>query len=240
MDNTIRTLMHQLMTDRRFRAQAQQAMMYGHTTHKMDALQFASYQTSANLKNASPVELYTLLALFYESTKNEDYNPAKYFDQCEVKKFNGSKSFILHDFQNLGQLGSREWLSVLPWEQLIMILKDIISHNSNPKVFVIPSAKENAHEKVLSRIKRGEYYAPMIWLNIRSDMHEISAEPKLRIPLDPRACNLVIDQEIMQLLQECNLDDVLHHRQRKRVVPIRITNMSVDELHGAVRYRVFL
>ena len=240
MNDAIRTFMHQLMTDRKYRAQMQQAMMYGHSTQKMDALQFASYQTAANLRNASPLELYSLLVLFYESTHHlETYNPNKFFDEKEIAGFSNKRSFVLTDLPNLYQLGEADWLSAMPWQQMVLFVRDVFSSPDAPKQFIAGCTSKEALNEAVGKIRNGAYHAPMLWINVRTDVQEIRiTNTKLGIPLHAKACNLVISEELKRLVVDGSTDDLLNYQQSKRFVPVKITQRTTKELSGLVRYQV--
>lgn len=238
MNDDVRMIMHQLMTDRQHRAKAQKAMMYGHTTGLMDSKQFASYLSIDGLKKASELELYTLLLLFYEATKEETYNPQKYFTASEIAKLSGHKAYKLHSFDVLAELNQGEYLSVMDWGSALKLLKKISEAQQSkqfPKhnlMIAVGAAQKNSAEFIKQKIKKDLYLPPLIGINIIPDEYDITAENGVvSIPLDVPACRIVAPADILAMIEQIdNIDDYVKSFTTKRLAPVRITNYTALEL----------
>ena len=238
MDDAIRQLMHQLMTDRQHRPIAQQAMMYGHATQKMDFKQFAAYMTSSNLQKATPQELYTLLALFYETTKKSQYDPAHYFDAKEIAKYSNSKCYQLFDFPVWSTLSKDEYLSEIPLVRVLQILADMLAaqHTDQYKrhrlVYTTGGTSKETADEMRKRFHLDTYYPPLFWLNVVPDEFELLLQNNtVSIPLQPPACRVIADTNFVRAVKD--IDDInafINSLHTKKMVPLRITCCSMEKL----------
>lgn len=238
MDNAIRMILHHLMTDRQNRLQTQQAMMYGHKTQKMDSKQFASYLSADGLKDASDLELYILLVLFYDSTKNEEYNPHKYFSDEEIAKYEGRTIYQLQTFKVLEMLNDDEYLSTMNWMGAVKLIKKVsiaqkTTQYSNHRLIIADgTVREGAAEFITQQMKSDLYLPPLIGINVVPDIYQIEARHgTVQIPLDVPTCRVVAPAELVQAINLIeDIDEFVRSVDSKRLVPVRITNFTAFKM----------
>lgn len=238
MDDAIRQLMHQLMTDRQHRTIAQQAMMYGHATKKMDFKQFAAYTTSSNLQKATPQELYTLLTLFYETTKKSQYDPAHYFDAKEIARYSNSKCYQLFDFPVWSTLSKDEYLSEIPLVRVLQILAEMLAaqrtdqYQRHRLVYTTGGNSKETAEEIRQRFHLDTYYPPLFWINVVPDECELLLKNNsVSIPLQPPACRVIVDADFMRAVKDVDdINALINSISEKKMAPLRITGFSMERL----------
>lgn len=241
MDNAIRQLMHQLMTDRLYRPIAQQAMMYGHANQRMDFKQFTAYTNSSNLQKATPQELYTLLALFYETTHKPQYDPAQYFDSMEIKKYSLGKCYLRFDFPVWSTLGKDEYLSTIPLAKALQILNEMLTAQNTDQyqgyrlVYMTGGHSTRTVGEMKKKFHLDVYYPPLFWINVVPDECDLLLQDDIvSIPLQPPACRIIADADFVRSVKD--IDDIEHlinSISSKKMVPLRITYFSMDKLKKA-------
>lgn len=240
MDNAVRQLMHQLMTDRKHKTITQQAMMYGQQNQIMDFKQFATYVNS-DLADVTPRELYTLLALFYKSSHRSDYNPLRYFTEQEVDQYSNGKCYQIFDLPLLTKISSKEYLSTIPLVKTIEIVRDVLIEQQKAKnishrfVYAINNESSASVEALRKQLHYEHYYPPMVWLNIVPDECDVTIlNDKLRIPLKPPACRVIADADFIRALNDIpDIHKLTAKISSQKMVPVRITSLSMDQLKGA-------
>lgn len=234
MDDTIKTLMHQRMTDRQYQRVAQEAMMYGHKMNRMSIVRFAQFKQREVIEEASPADLYILLSLFYETTHSSIYDPKKYFNDEELSKFAEMNRDISEQrFPITTKLSEDEYLILLPWKELVSIVTQILEEQRDVawnggriiRPFTLGMFQRHVEE---------EGFQTSPWFNCDPSMHCIKIDGQELIITHGLANDALLISEFDFLyLLNSYLTGTRRHNSLLRVdqlVPVRITQFSKDRL----------
>ena len=244
MKNVAKTLMHQIMKDSSWKSRIQTAMLYGIQEKRITVRQAAQLQTLAGVQNASLEELYTLLSLFYETTKDKRFDPSVYYTEEEVQQYS---NMVLHQTITLSQviqMGEKEILTCLEWNDMLELLAAALKHReANELVKTFANRSEGGLAQTEKQIVDGMYYPDLVWINVSPEMYQRINNGKVVIPIEPPYYQLAVDFYFKQIV-EAHLEDLSvirnnpkRNARQKMLVPARVTTLDKGEFARNIRTR---